>query len=48
MVAPIEFKLFAPYNKEATLIGSFSNWEEIPMEKDEEGYFRTPLKNSII
>ena len=44
MTAPIEFKLFAPYNKEAALIGSFSNWEEIPMEKDEEGYFRTRVE----
>ncbi|MEG3850506.1 alpha-amylase family glycosyl hydrolase [Microcoleus sp. herbarium19] len=44
MAAPIEFKLFAPYNKEAALIGSFSNWEEIPMEKDEEGYFRTQVE----
>ena len=33
MASPIEFKLFAPYNKGAALIGSFSNWEEIPMEK---------------
>jgi 1,4-alpha-glucan branching enzyme len=44
MSAPIEFKLFAPYNKGAALIGSFSNWEEIPMEKDEEGYFRTRVE----
>ncbi|MEG4987200.1 alpha-amylase family glycosyl hydrolase [Microcoleus sp. BR0-C5] len=44
MTAPIEFKLFAPYNKGAALIGSFSNWEEIPMEKDEEGYFRTRVE----
>ncbi|MEG3842195.1 alpha-amylase family glycosyl hydrolase [Microcoleus sp. herbarium14] len=44
MVAPIEFKLFAPYNKEAALMGSFSNWEEIPMEKDKEGYFRTRVE----
>ncbi|MEG4816401.1 alpha-amylase family glycosyl hydrolase [Microcoleus sp. K5-D4] len=44
MAAPIEFKLFAPYNKGAALIGSFSNWEEIPMEKDEEGYFRTRVE----
>ena len=44
MTAPIEFKLFAPYNKEAALIGSFSNWKEIPMEKDEEGYFRTRVE----
>lgn len=44
MAAPIEFKLFAPYNKGAALIGSFSNWEDIPMEKDEEGYFRTQVE----
>ena len=44
MAAPIEFKLFAPYNKGAALIGSFSNWEDIPMEKDEEGYFRTRVE----
>ncbi|HEY9639748.1 MAG TPA: alpha-amylase family glycosyl hydrolase [Coleofasciculaceae cyanobacterium] len=37
----IEFKLFAPYNKAAALIGSFSNWEEISMEKGKDGYFRT-------
>ncbi len=44
MSAPIEFELFAPYNKGAALMGSFSNWEEIPMEKDEEGYFRTRVE----
>jgi 1,4-alpha-glucan branching enzyme len=43
MSAPIEFQLFAPYNKGAALIGSFSNWEEIPMEKDEEGNFCTKV-----
>ncbi|MGB3691358.1 MAG: alpha-amylase family glycosyl hydrolase [Spirulinaceae cyanobacterium] len=40
----IEFKLLAPYNKEAALIGSFSDWEDIPMEKDEKGYFRTKVE----
>ncbi|MBE9041991.1 alpha amylase C-terminal domain-containing protein [Oscillatoriales cyanobacterium LEGE 11467] len=40
----IEFKLFAPYNKAAALIGSFSDWEEILMEKDERGYFRTQVE----
>lgn len=44
MSAPIEFQLFAPYNKGSALMGSFSNWEEIPMEKDEEGYFRTRVE----
>ncbi|MGF1487322.1 MAG: alpha-amylase family glycosyl hydrolase [Prochloraceae cyanobacterium] len=39
-----EFKLLAPYNKEAALIGSFSDWKEIPMEKDDRGYFRTTLE----
>jgi 1,4-alpha-glucan branching enzyme len=39
----IEFKLFAPYNKEAALVGCFSNWEPMPMEKDESGYFRTQV-----
>ncbi|AFY55936.1 1,4-alpha-glucan branching enzyme [Rivularia sp. PCC 7116] len=40
MAKPIEFKLFAPYNKEAALSGCFSDWESIAMEKGEDGYFR--------
>ncbi|MBE9118256.1 alpha amylase C-terminal domain-containing protein [Lusitaniella coriacea LEGE 07157] len=44
MVNTIEFKLLAPYNKEASLIGSFSNWEDIPMQKDKKGYFRTQVE----
>ncbi|GBE95597.1 alpha-amylase family glycosyl hydrolase [Nostoc cycadae] len=40
----IEFTLFAPYNKGAALIGSFSDWQEIPMEKGEDGYFRTTVE----
>lgn len=44
MSSQIEFKLLAPYNKEAKLIGSFSNWEEIVMEKDNEGFFRTKVE----
>lgn len=49
MSSSIEFKLFAPYNKAAVLIGSFSNWEDIPMQKGEDGYFRTSfaLKDDI-
>ncbi|MGB6169063.1 MAG: alpha-amylase family glycosyl hydrolase, partial [Geitlerinemataceae cyanobacterium] len=39
----IEFQLFAPYNKEASLIGCFSNWEPVSMEKDDRGYFRTQV-----
>lgn len=40
----IEFKLFAPYNKGAALIGSFSDWKEIPMEKGKDGFFRTKVE----
>ena len=43
MASAIEFYLFAPYNKGAALIGSFSDWKEIPMEKGEDGYFRTKV-----
>ncbi|MDZ7967720.1 MAG: alpha-amylase family glycosyl hydrolase [Nostoc sp. DedSLP03] len=39
-----EFSLFAPRNKGAALIGSFSDWKEIPMSKGEDGYFRTKIK----
>ena len=44
MVNSIEFDLFAPNNKAAALIGSFSNVEEIPMEKGSDGYFRTKVE----
>jgi 1,4-alpha-glucan branching enzyme len=44
MPKSIEFNLFAPYNKGAALIGSFSNWEEIVMEKTDDGYFRTSVE----
>jgi len=40
----IEFKLLAPYNKAAVLVGSFSEWNEIPMQKDDKGYFRTSIE----
>jgi 1,4-alpha-glucan branching enzyme len=43
MVSSIEFELFAPRNKQAALIGSFSNWENIPMDKGDDGYFRTKV-----
>lgn len=39
----IEFKLFAPRNREVILIGSFSDWQEISMSKDEQGYFHTKI-----
>jgi 1,4-alpha-glucan branching enzyme len=43
MANPIEFQLFAPYNKGAALIGSFSDWQDIPMQKGEDGYFRVTV-----
>lgn len=36
----IEFNLFAPYNEKVSLVGSFSDWEEVPMKKGKDGYFR--------
>jgi 1,4-alpha-glucan branching enzyme len=43
MTSPIEFKLFAPNNQSVSLIGSFSDWQEVPMQKGEDGYFRTQI-----
>ena len=36
----VEFLLFAPYNQAVSLIGSFSDWQELPMQKGSDGYFR--------
>ena len=43
----VEFMLFAPYNESVALIGEWNNWEAIPMEKDERGYWRVrvPLED---
>ena len=35
----IEFKLFAPYNEEVALLGSWNPGERIPMTKDEQGWW---------
>ncbi|MBD2089141.1 alpha amylase C-terminal domain-containing protein [Microcoleus sp. FACHB-1515] len=43
MTSSIEFNLFAPYNKAASLIGSFSDWKDTPMEKGKDGYFRVKV-----
>jgi 1,4-alpha-glucan branching enzyme len=43
MTSPVEFKLFAPNNQGVALVGSFSEWQEIPMQKGEDGYFRTQI-----
>jgi 1,4-alpha-glucan branching enzyme len=42
-VSSIQFSLFAPYNSEAALIGDFSDWQDISMEKGEDGFFRTEV-----
>ncbi|MEM8832415.1 MAG: alpha-amylase family glycosyl hydrolase [Cyanobacteria bacterium P01_G01_bin.19] len=44
MASSIEFKLFAPYNSKATLKGSFSDWSEIEMQQDKQGYFKTKVE----
>jgi 1,4-alpha-glucan branching enzyme len=44
MTSLTEFKLFAPYNKEAAVIGSFSDWQPVAMEKGKDGYFRTKIE----
>jgi 1,4-alpha-glucan branching enzyme len=36
-----QFRLFAPNNTEASLIADFSDWNDIPMKKGSDGYFRT-------
>jgi 1,4-alpha-glucan branching enzyme len=43
MASAIEFKLFAPYNQKATLMGSFSDWKEIPMSKEDDGFFKVKV-----
>lgn len=43
-VSDIEFKLFAPYQSKVAVRGDFSDWKEVEMQKDEEGYFRTCLE----
>jgi 1,4-alpha-glucan branching enzyme len=49
MASTIEFDLFAPTIERAALIGSFNDWQEVAMEKGEDGYFRTqiPLEDGV-
>ncbi len=42
-MAMIRFELFAPYNEEAALIGDFSDWEALSMQKDDKGVFSTEV-----
>ena len=39
----IEFQLFAPYNAKAALMGDFSDWQEMPMQRGDDGFFRTQV-----
>ncbi len=41
--AMIEFNLFAPTIEGAVVIGSFSEWNDIPLKKGEDGFFRTSV-----
>jgi 1,4-alpha-glucan branching enzyme len=43
MAGSIQFQLFAPRLSEVKLIGSFNDWQELPMQKGEDGYFRTQV-----
>ena len=40
----VEFKLFAPYNKEAVVIGCFSDWQPVAMSKGDDGYFKAKVE----
>ena len=44
MTNSIEFKLFAPHNKEAAVVGCFSDWQPVAMEKGDDGYFKTKVE----
>ncbi len=44
MTHPIEFKLWAPYNSKASLVGDFLEDSTVEMEKDKGGYFRTTVE----
>ena len=39
-ISPIELCLFAPYNEEVALIGSWNNWQRQPMTKGDDGWWR--------
>ena len=36
---PIKFELFAPYNEDVNLVGSWNNWQPILMRRDDKGYW---------
>lgn len=44
MTNSIEFKLWAPYNSKASLVGDFLEDSIVEMERGKDGYFRTKVK----
>ncbi len=39
----VSFRLFAPYNEQVALVGTFNNWQPIPMTKDDKGWWNIAL-----
>ncbi len=39
----VEFRLFAPYNEQVALIGTFNNWQPQPMTKEDTGWWKISL-----
>ncbi len=39
----VEFKLFAPYNEEVALVGSWNNRQRLPMTRNDQGWWRTTV-----
>lgn len=39
----VEFSLFAPYNEDVSLIGSWNNWKPAPMTRGEDGIWRVEV-----
>lgn len=44
MAASIEFTLLAPYNETVLLQGDFSDWQDLPMQKDDTGVWRLSVE----
>lgn len=40
---PVAFELLAPYNESIALLGSWNDWQPIPMERDERGAWRVEV-----
>src|SRR5690606_40100018 len=38
-----DFALLAPYNEHVALLGSWNDWEPIPMERGEDGWWRVSV-----